>query len=815
MTSNSTDSPLDNLTELPIDFFSDSFNREKQSFDILSIGDAWFNYPMNLKDINDYLSLSYRICHVDIFRTYAGDRLFSDLDKKLNNLPSAKIVILSYGFYDFAQLFNSPPTNDEPFSFMSPDESQKIIQKLQELNEKEIPVIFHGYDYFIPGKSDWLSKILYDRNCNDVVDSFNSILEQNIIPMFSNFHYLDLRGTLTQEDWYDELYPNDEGFRKLSEKFKDKIEELLNPDLTNKKRILWVDDNPGNNTLLVNDFRKNNIAITEVLDTASALKLLQKNLYDIIISDIGRGKEREAGIDLLRRVKELDISTPFIFYTTKNYVARYEKEVLALGAFAIKTNPQNIKSTVLEVLEGDQSFPFKHKWVLIAGTAGSEISLEERLMAESLGRNLAKKGYGIVLGIWRGVDEVLGNAYINFLRGTQQKISNRCIEIIEEEWLKDVQAYGKSMIALNFLHWKEIAFWHADAFIIIGGREGTFNIFESAFKKNIPVIPIQTTGGTANQVYNHLVQLNNSTINKSLLKDIKIVDDEAADDVSEEIVQILDKLSTFKKKKLSKTAFTKIAESIYSALPIKEKDDLQKYRWGGKSESNGKRIAVEVKETLIPKLYKVKLSAVDANKKCGFVAFSLHNTFIDDIRVVRFKDGVATVTLNQVYESFTLGGYFEDGTVLELDLNNLPGFPNGFYHQDISEYFKNEVRKIFSEKEILNTKDIQQGRWGGQKESDNFVLNAKVERRVNLKNYIISIELLSRDNNNPVSGDVAFFVNDSDANSIKYKKIMSGRFFFQITASKAFTIGAYTENGEMLELNLQNEKGYPDGFYHG
>ena len=51
--------------------------------------------------------------------------------------------------------------------------------------------------------------------------------------------------------------------------------------------ILWVDDNPKNNSFLVERLSKLGIQVTQVLSTAEAISLLSSMSFDRIISDMG------------------------------------------------------------------------------------------------------------------------------------------------------------------------------------------------------------------------------------------------------------------------------------------------------------------------------------------------------------------------------------------------------------------------------------------------------------------------------------------------------------------------------------------------
>jgi len=125
-------------------------------------------------------------------------------------------------------------------------------------------------------------------------------------------------------------------------------------------------------------------------------------------------------------------------------------------------------------------------------------------------------------------------------------------------------------------------------------------------------------------------------------------------------------------------------ETIYNSKKIKYKDDLQKGRWGGKAENNGmvlEGLFDAQGSKLLPGVYKLKLrvhsSKPDKEVK-GEVAFFLHDTFPSEIEYTVATNNLAEINVF-AWEAFVVGARLEDGTELELDLNTVKGFPEGFY----------------------------------------------------------------------------------------------------------------------------------------
>lgn len=125
----------------------------------------------------------------------------------------------------------------------------------------------------------------------------------------------------------------------------------------------------------------------------------------------------------------------------------------------------------------------------------------------------------------------------------------------------------------------------------------------------------------------------------------------------------------------------KVQESL-KKKPVKIDDDLQKGRWGGKTESNGKQIRATVVQSNVKSFYDILITVSDKTKPLDVpVAVFVHDSFRfpDDVIYIKPNaNGMAQITLT-AYEAFTVGALFADATELELDLNEQKGYPDGFY----------------------------------------------------------------------------------------------------------------------------------------
>lgn len=107
--------------------------------------------------------------------------------------------------------------------------------------------------------------------------------------------------------------------------------------------VLWVDDYPENNALIVEQLLRNGTRVDLARSTREGLALLGQRRYGAIVSDMGRfedGQEvSDAGMRLLRTVRETDRSTPFILYCGHRSSVAYREQALEAGATGITASP--------------------------------------------------------------------------------------------------------------------------------------------------------------------------------------------------------------------------------------------------------------------------------------------------------------------------------------------------------------------------------------------------------------------------------------------------------------------------------------------
>jgi CheY-like chemotaxis protein len=119
------------------------------------------------------------------------------------------------------------------------------------------------------------------------------------------------------------------------------------------RRILWVDDWPGNNAALTEAMRSRQIHVDIALSTREALSWLERQSYGLIISDMGRREDGaahdEAGLELIRAVRELENRTPIFIYAGRNAALRRD-ELEAAGASLVTDKPSVLFSEAVRTV---------------------------------------------------------------------------------------------------------------------------------------------------------------------------------------------------------------------------------------------------------------------------------------------------------------------------------------------------------------------------------------------------------------------------------------------------------------------------------
>ena len=126
--------------------------------------------------------------------------------------------------------------------------------------------------------------------------------------------------------------------------------EKTNMNTLKGKKILWVDDFPQNNDYPREMLEQAGVLFDLALETESAINILRNNKFDLIISDMGRGNNYSAGLDLLKELKKMKISTPVVIFASSRALNRFGEEARELGAIAVTSGITDVLNIVQKEL---------------------------------------------------------------------------------------------------------------------------------------------------------------------------------------------------------------------------------------------------------------------------------------------------------------------------------------------------------------------------------------------------------------------------------------------------------------------------------
>jgi CheY-like chemotaxis protein len=98
-----------------------------------------------------------------------------------------------------------------------------------------------------------------------------------------------------------------------------------------RRRILWVDDRPDNNTYVRQVFESLGLTFDLAQSTDEALERLRHSRYGAIISDMARLEGPREGYRLLSAIRISDKATPFFIYSSSNS-PEHKREAANFGA---------------------------------------------------------------------------------------------------------------------------------------------------------------------------------------------------------------------------------------------------------------------------------------------------------------------------------------------------------------------------------------------------------------------------------------------------------------------------------------------------
>jgi hypothetical protein len=147
------------------------------------------------------------------------------------------------------------------------------------------------------------------------------------------------------------------------------------------------------------------------------------------------------------------------------------------------------------------------RFVLVVGTGGPQVTGSCVQASETVGRELARCGLGLISGGWAGVDHITCREYVKQLRRDEVDPKKCLVHVVpadsqpdfwaDQEFMNqgDRDAAGQSTVAGH----RSVD--RSDAVIAIGGGSSAEEILFWAKAQSVPVFPISATGGAAERAY--------------------------------------------------------------------------------------------------------------------------------------------------------------------------------------------------------------------------------------------------------------------------------------------------------------------------
>jgi hypothetical protein len=115
-------------------------------------------------------------------------------------------------------------------------------------------------------------------------------------------------------------------------------------------RVLWVDDEPSANATEVHLLNSLGISVDQITSTKEALDRLAAEKYDAVVSDIARGNEADAGIQMVAEMWNKHLYRWTIFYIRHLDLSKGTPA----HAFGITNRPDHLLHFMLDIAERER-----------------------------------------------------------------------------------------------------------------------------------------------------------------------------------------------------------------------------------------------------------------------------------------------------------------------------------------------------------------------------------------------------------------------------------------------------------------------------
>jgi CheY-like chemotaxis protein len=119
--------------------------------------------------------------------------------------------------------------------------------------------------------------------------------------------------------------------------------------------ILWVDDQPKNNSFFVQQLSDKRVKVDLAMSTSEGLRLFDQKTFGAVISNMGRTENSKyipnAGLELLKEIRDRNKTIPFIIFCGSRGVRQNKNTAMGLGATAITASPTEMSGILQTAIE--------------------------------------------------------------------------------------------------------------------------------------------------------------------------------------------------------------------------------------------------------------------------------------------------------------------------------------------------------------------------------------------------------------------------------------------------------------------------------
>ena len=224
---------------------------------IVAEGDSWFEHPHpKVDEILTHLGKYYAVYSLaaggDVLRNMFATPYYLDAieaeDPEFFLISAGGNDILGSQFRSFLNDYTPGIPGQDAGRFIN-DFFHREMQGLKDIygvicskvinKFPHIRILLHGYDYVIPlsvTDKGWLGRYMIEKGITDPADKealikyilniFNGAIKEVAEADPLHIYFIDVRGTVPSNRWYDEIHPTSEGFQDVALKFMKQIDGL-------------------------------------------------------------------------------------------------------------------------------------------------------------------------------------------------------------------------------------------------------------------------------------------------------------------------------------------------------------------------------------------------------------------------------------------------------------------------------------------------------------------------------------------------------------------------------------------------------------